>query len=907
MIDLLNKLSKKYYLQLGDYRFSNLTKLTAGISLEYCKMTKEQKCLKEPFVFCLPEKKAAALWTSISILTNYYLEDYVNIGDEGIVVQIDEKVMIYGCVAQIARIQNGKYFLRFKGNGTFQLNDKLKSQLSRVDQNRALNLHSRYNQKRKEAKNNRNSISKILYPNDEVFIAQRNLKSKILLVAGRGQVKTFHNFLETVEIYGEKLQRVFPEGENLIITPDLKRYKIDAGHLSDISLVEFIDLLKKAAKNEKFQEVRDEIGLLLETFKISNQITEEFDQLFVDLVHDFIDTIPHLKILGEKYPGLSKELESNIRAVVINEATQLIEYPDTIRYFLDNKIPVIVFVDRKIISSQDTTFYRSIFRNLPNSYRLNWNKKKINSIKSLDKGGVYFFRNHSSGNEVPCKEDSLLDQELWNQALRYERQMIRIKICLGNTLDTLAPKLINYIKELDEFELFQKSFYRNFYPVLYALKNSQNTNQVVKQLIGRFKTDLSAVQNHLPDGVAQDFLQAILICESFEGNTKDIESHKNVFSIKFPNDFDENFIIPINAIETYTPKENSDSIIFSGYPFDEYSGNYLINSVCKFFIPEIELKCWPNEASITYSYLKRRIEGGYFYDNLPVGIDFEKDLKIESAEDIESEIDLFLLSTNQNSNIGQPEEDLTHIHQFKYKGYLLNQEGPLNWQVKCDVLNFENGDFMFLAKGSSILCLSEDIQGKIKVFKKSADQFLSGDVIFRFIKDRAAYLELSKRDFMVAKSYEELDFWKNTLNELYSKNHYSTKSLEKFLVHVQKTNKLKGNPVYANLERWLFDEEIISPDEDNLRLILSASKVLDVEERLTTLKKAYKIATAHRISLSTRIKNEISKKIFNVTNLNGNFPINIDGESIDVQTRAISTVDRNGIQVDYHNTRKILC
>lgn len=175
MIDLLNKLSKGYYLQLGDYKFSPVTKLTAGISLEYCKMIKENKCLKEPFVFCLPEKKAAALWTSISILTNYYLVDYVNIGEEGLAVQAGEKVMIYGCVAQIERIQNGKYFLKFKGNAIFQLNDKIKSQLSRANQNRALNLHSRYNQKRQEAKNNRNPISKILYPNNEVFINQRNL------------------------------------------------------------------------------------------------------------------------------------------------------------------------------------------------------------------------------------------------------------------------------------------------------------------------------------------------------------------------------------------------------------------------------------------------------------------------------------------------------------------------------------------------------------------------------------------------------------------------------------------------------------------------------------------------------------------------------------------------------------
>ncbi len=41
--------------------------------------------------------------------------------------------------------------------------------------------------------------------------------------------------------------------------------------------------------------------------------------------------------------------------------------------------------------------------------------------------------------------------------------------------------------------------------------------------------------------------------------------------------------------------------------------------------------------------------------------------------------------------------------------------------------------------------------------------------------------------------------------------------------------------------------------------------------------------------------------------MNGGFVINIDGESIEVETRTISTVDRNGIEVDYYNTRKIIC
>jgi hypothetical protein len=214
---------------------------------------------------------------------------------------------------------------------------------------------------------------------------------------------------------------------------------------------------------------------------------------------------------------------------------------------------------------------------------------------------------------------------------------------------------------------------------------------------------------------------------------------------------------------------------------------------------------------------------------------------------------------------------------------------------------------MFLRKGSTILCLSEDAQGKMKVYKKSADQFILGDVVFRYIKDRTAYLEISKRDPEVGKSYKALDTWKNALQDLYSRHGHSTKNLESFLTKQRLEYQLKGNPVHTNLERWLFDEEVISPDEDNLRLILSVAEVPNIEERLAVLDKAYKIATAHRISLSTRIKKEISRKLSRKVEMNGDFEINVDGETIEVETRTIASVDRNGIEVDYHNTRKILC
>ncbi len=919
MIELLKSLSKKYYLQLGDYRFSPLIQLTSGMSLEYCYRLKENQCSKQPFLFCLPEKKAGALWTSISLLTNYYLEDYVSLGDEGISVERDDKVFIFGCVAQVERVHNGSIYLKFKDQGGLQLNNKLRNQLSLAPQARALNLLKKYQKARIESRRNRNPISKILYPKDEVFINQRNLKSKILLVAGRGQVKKFHDFLETLEIYGEKLRKVFPEGDNLIITPDLKSYTSDSNIRSEVSEKEFIQLLNKAYEKDLFQEAKDSIRELLEIYQVDDKITKDFDDSFSNIIDDYIEIIPEIRIFYDKYPGYSEDLSDEFRAVVINDVSQLIDYKNTVDFFLQKGVPVIVFSNRSVVENREKWFYKSLFQNNQDFFRLNWNKKKLSTIKGLNtessgkicfrkcENGKLYYNDPVSGKVIPWIKDNYIDQDLWNQTLRYESQIISIETYQGCQLDTLAPKLVKHVRELDEFEMLQKSFYRTLYPALYALKNSPRSNESVKRLISTFRKDFELVVDQLPKEVSQDFLKAIAEAEVFSQNNKEFESDVQLFSIGIPNDLDRDFTIPLDSDEKYLPDEYGERIVFTGFPFDEFRSNYLINSVNKYFIPEIELKCWPHEASLTYYYLRRRIEGGYFHDFLPEGIDVDQELRIKSDEDIESEIDRILQCSNITAEPVQAEEDIARIHQFRYKGFLSSQDSSTIWKVNCDVLNFENGDFMFLCKGSTILCLSEDAQGKMKVFSKSTDQFIHGDVVFRYIKDRTAYLEISKRDREVGKSYELLETWKNVLQELYSRHGHSIKNLESFLTKQKIERQLKGNPIHNNLERWLFDEEVISPDKDNLRLILSAAEVSNIEERLAVLGQAYKIATAHRISLSARIKKEISRKLSKKVEMNGGFEINVDGATIEVETRTISSVDRNGIEVDYHNTRKILC
>ena len=906
MIDLLNKYSAKYHLQLGDYNFSPLTKLTTGLSLEYCNGIKEKKCNAEPFVFCFPEKKAAALWTSISILTNYYLNDYIDVYLGGLDFKSGDKVQYFGCVAEIERVsKNGEILLKFKDQGQIPVPNKLKSQLSHCSSNRVLNKHSNYRKARKEAKEKRNPISKILEHDSDALVNQKNLTSKILLVAGRGQVKTFYEFLGTIEIYGEKLGSIFPEGENLIITADLKKYKNTINLDDELAESNFIDLLKKALDLPKFEEIYESLQTLLEIYNESGDISEEFDDQFDDLISEAIENFPALKILKEKYPGISKTASDNFRAVIINDIQQLSDYPDTINTFLSANIPVVAFADRKIIDIEDINTFRSLFNQRTNAYRFNWNKKKLATLLCIKEERAEL---KPLENEVTWTEDLYIDQALWNQAMRFENQSIQILTYPGSKLDIIFPKIWKGIKLLDEFEILQKSFYNNLYPAIFALKNSSASYKSVSELITRFKTDLLSMINQIPPDLSENFMNIIKLSEAFNENNKDITYTQDTFSINVPFDFDKSFTIPIdNDFKINIPTSQTQNIVFTGYPFKESSGKYLINSVCDFFVPKIEIKCWPTEASLTYGYIKRRIEAGYFFDNLPSNIYFDDSLTLKTEFDIQTEIKSFLIVDQIIEENHQVETHLQSIDQFRYKGYKSSLEDSASWKVKCDVLNFDDGSFMFLKKGSSILCLSEDLKGVSKVLKKYSDQFFTGDIIFRYIKDRGALVEISKRDSIVSQSYEELEFWRGVLEDLFIAKNKNTKTLEAFLRQVNEKSNLKGNPAHYNLNRWLFDDEIISPDQDNLELILIAAEVQNVEERLAKLRSAYKIATAHRISISFRIKKEIAKKIGRIRDLGDGFQINIDGEYIDVETRTISTIDSNGIIVDYHNTRKILC
>lgn len=892
MKELLNFLVAKNNLKFGDYCFSPITEASAGIALEYCKKVSKDNQALQPIFFCLPIKNASSLWTSIIILTNYFLEDYINNVVEGISFRKNEKVKIFNCIAKISRVTPDIIYLNFRDQDGIPINKKLQSQLSKVDLNRSLSLKKRYDENFKDAKNKRNAISKILVPNDSETINQNNLDSKVLLIAGRGNTIKFHELLNEIIIYDEPLSKIFPENKNLIISPDLKKYKDLFNLDKEKELIKFKDALKKL---EELVELDVKSTLIELNIKLRKKesISLEFEAQFLSFLEEYKNKIPQLKFLETLYPGHQDSFPENLRALVINDISQIIDYPDTINGFLKKRIPVIIISNRNIDIIYDSDFYKRIFNNNPDYYRLNWNRKKIVAL-----------------NVCSNEHSNYIDIELWLQCKRYSQQQINIHVSSKDELDTLSPIIYKHIRSLVGFENLQKAFWVYLYPALYALKNSIKTNNQVKDLIFEFKQVFDETMfNGISQEVIKDFERVILLASQFNENTKFYESDSDVFSNLLITSNHHKIVIPVEKKKVNIPTSITNSILFTGYPYNEYSGRYLLNSVCRDYVPDLSVLCWPNEASLTMNYLKKRIRSGYFSDNLFDTFPINNSYLLKDENDFENEISTFLnIDFSLQSEDIEQESDLDYIHTFKYHGYGIQNDGDAAFKVKCNILNFDDGSFMFLPKRSSVLAQAENSQGGKSIIETNFDDLSIGYKIFKYKKDRSTYREISKNDNKIKECFEKLEIWKEALENVYNSLDNNLDSLEKLLNQTkEKYNLIEGNPIKTSIQRWLFDDEIICPRPDNLIIILLAAKVEENENKLAELIKAYKEVSSYTIGLSANIKKNITKQFSSKTSTIDIFYVNINGNKIPVETRTIASLDKNEIEIDYRNTRKILC
>lgn len=911
MRKLIQTANKEYFLKPGDKRFSPIIQTSAFIGLKYISIVERSDSNNvSPLFFCFPDKKMASTWLTISLLTNLFYEDYIESGGlPSINLMKGYKYSLYGSIAKYVGEVYGKgekeFKFEFVDKGTVSRKESIKQVIKDVSQSRVVNKLSHYRKNRDRINKNRTSISKILEPDEGVLINDQTLTSKILLVTGRGQTKHINSILDSCQVYKESLRQVYSPNDNILVKTDLKEYVpvFDTGYKSKVD--KFVLWANKLVRETNHSELAGKLCDIIQLIKNHQNINDEIDTCFLEIVEEHSDEEPRLQKLKESiYPGIGSELPENLRAVVINDIDQLVLNPETITGFLSKKIPVIILSNRMI---SEHSYYSQLFENkngkYKDSYRVNWNRAKIKELaKNIE------------------QNENILDKELWEICLRYSDQIIQIKVTdepNGYSLDKKIRYLQQSIGNLEGYEDLKKAFFQLLYPVLYAVKNSRKANTKTAIIIKEFMDVWNKNHHYLENQELVnevDTTLEVLNSKSFI-NTKEF-TDQQVFcdSVSIP---DQGEIqIPLDIQNNRLPSNESKQIIFSGFPYREFSKKYLIDAALQYFIPRISILCWPLEGHLTYNYLRRIIESGYFIDNIPDNINFPKEFMLKDRSDYIHDINLILktdIEVKNNGEIFSEEErgiiklDNFQFEQFRANGY----DDQVRYIVRCNIVRFDDGCFMFLPSQSTVLSEYEGKKGN-SIKRLNFSDLAVGLRVFEYNRDQVNYEDILHGNKEIEEANKDLSIWHITLSNLVHL-FSSIGELSKYLKSIAADHSLsESNADIVNLKRWLKDEDLIAPSEDNLRLlILSANEkgILrqDPEDCIRKIVRAYKIINAAHISIGHQIKTAISNQL-KLNNIKENQLITrINNNNIDIAVKTITELDKNNIEIDYHNTRKFIC
>lgn len=878
---------------MGEYRFSPVMEASIALCLSFRDLNiKNQQDF--PFYLSFPDKNLASIWLSISLLTNFFLEDYIN--QTGI-EQIDsfirgDKVEIFGAVAKIETVSRDKIILEFADQGGIPINKRLRSQISKTSK-KLVNKKSLFMNNYKASKTSRNPISKILEPTEPVAINDKYLSSQVLLITGRGNIKKQREILRTSEIYGEPLNKIFVEEKNLIIKKDLESLKSAFTPISSDKESLFKELLVDFLKTNTDIESTTKENLL-HKLKAGNFLSVDFKDKLEDLLEILSEAYPSLTKIYQLYPGVRESIPANIKAVVINDIEQIGLYKSAVAGFLSSGIPVFVITDRYIQSVSDIGFLDAFFNKNPFAYRINWNRNKIKSLRKLSDDELEY-----------------LDNTLWDNCCRYSDQEITIKVTGTSILDKLLYESQKIVKELDEFETIQKYYYRYLFPAIYLFKNSAGNSSLIIKLTTLFDEELQKNKIYLESTTSELLQQIIDFLNSAVYNNKVFDPAENIFSNILSVELKEKTFIPSGMRKLNIPDDKTQKIIFTGYPYNEFSGNYLIDAVCGKYVPEIELLCWPLEAELTFNYLRRRILAGYFTDHTEPDWNIPETLLLKNSDDFTNELNSFLLrdshvyAESEKNNIEQ-EQNILAITNFKYTGYNQSKDSQ-SYSVKCDILNFNDGSFLFLPKNSRVLAQIETPGGSQKFKNALFSELEIGCKVFKYKKDRSDFRELAKNNLLVRKALTDLEIWRESLENLFKISNYNLDTLASILSNTKTDRSLKGNPSRNNIQRWLFDDELIAPDTDNLKIILYAAGINNAETVASNMETSRGIVFGYSIRLSSTIKNNIIATLKKRSDkFEKEFEMIINSVSITVENRIVTGLEASQIEIEYHNTRKII-
>lgn len=897
MEELLRELNKKYNLSLGYKTFSPIMKLSIGLALNY--QEKVKSGFEFPFHLSFPDKQNSALWLSIALMNNYLREDFIKQPQNRVQefnINNGDKIEIYGAIAQVDSVHGSEIVINFTDQKGFIINKSQFKYINIVDRGRSVNSFNIY--KRNKKREGRNSISKLL--GEQGFVNPKILQSKILVVAGRGNTGSFTNRLKQESIYNTQLSEIFNCGENLIIKPDLEDFQfIDQKESREIEKRFEYYFLKFI--NELYGELpgkKEAIASLIFKVKNGDYRNRKFKHVFEEIVSKCSRNSKYHDIKEKYYRGIKEELPRHLKAVVLNDIVQLEVYHGVIEEFLKRRIPVIIISNKYIEEKRILVFTENYFKTHREGLRINWDRKKIQALS-----------------KISFKQNNALDLNLWEKCLRFSKQRIIVKTTDPHPVDGLLIKLQRAVSNLEGYERLKNAYWRYFNPLVYSFKNNIGWASYHNELLARFLSVFEEIKVTLDRDLMIMFNEII---HELKTNNQSLKFFNNE-SIVFAQQIDlekKTVIFPDGNFKKITPEkvDNSiSSITFPGFPLNEPINNFLIDVISEYFVKDIEIFCWPNEGELTYNYILKRLRAGYFSDNIPNHWIFPNKLLIQDREDIEKELQetLSFDLKNQNgieeNNIESDEESLRKISTFKYNAYQSGNTFDSNSKVTCDIIDLERNQFIFLPKGSTVLAKVETEGENFDIKKAKFADLKVGDEIFQYELSRHQLRKLSKNADYQENIFTELEKWKNSLTKSFEEDGRNLHKLLKRLEKVNLEKNLDANPSYQNLRNWLYDEDMLSPEKQNLQMILYADSDTELINEFSNIYDAYRKAR----SLSKIVSSKIRKLIINkLKSLNlsekSRFGIRVFGSPMEVKFRKIRGLQKADIEVEYQNTRKII-
>ena len=885
----------KFHLSLLDDDFSPITKTSAAMCLDYIDLFKKNTIkLYEPFFLGFPSKGNYALWISILIELNLFFEDqYYESGTLKNLVP-NQKVELYGSVGKYLRIApENKSCLKieFKDQTINIPIGRDKKYIKLVDDSRKLNLSKQYYSGRKLFFEERNILSKILYPNssDEIFEYNKAV-SKVLLISGRGNSNNFRQQLSDNRIEDSSLGKIFRNDINLIIRPDLEDYLNSFSENYNEKFSSFIKLIGRLKLETAISELKSSLNDIEKWTSIDQENLNYFNAIY----DDFREEEKKLEYVKKIFPGLTPISEFDFKVVIINDITIYNDYTELIDKFTQKGVPVIFLYEQKSYSKNDLIATNEIITKKQQAYYLCWTSQKVKSFNYNTK--------------------AYIDKIDYENTINYLTKKITIQCSDSITLDSIFIKVLSIIKNITDLEI-RKLCYKYLNPIIFNIRGSNTKSKFISNLINEYEEKLLLLKNHMNQNEFESIENLILEAKKYTSNNNLVYSYESSHNSFI-------YYTPTSATKQKILKNGVIKIIFSGFPANEFTEHPLTSSIFEFNYLQIDVKCWQNEGMMTFNYLKNKITNGLNIEFLPCYKSIDKKILLNSKDDITNEIkdkiDIINFKDDINDII-KIEDVFSSIKVAKFAEFSIESNDIDLEPTECNIIYFPNDQFMFIPKnGNKVLVGSEGKEGGYLINRIDPVNLHKGMYYFDVdysvgLKDLLVLSHINENEAL--EIIEKLKKWRNALT--YINDYCISKAIRIVdLLNSVKNENLdllhKSNPSNSNIRYWLNNTEILSLSRENLLLISKAAEKLSYKFYIDEVEENYMLRNKVKgklNSLNASIKNRI-QILYNKKDINNqlHFEYSENNVKIIVNVYQILMIDiEDGFYVDYSKTRKLLC